>query len=270
MEVVAKRSKSERFSIVYELPDDFEGPSLDESSDLLPGISCCAICLKTIDLRACQECGRVVVCGACSHAESASCEVLKAVAAVEEMDDLDPLPWSVLEEKLQNNPSLGWTSIWNGETTSDMRFLAQMWVASEHFSCPLAVMSALKSASLRGRTLSNLKVVHLVGVEEELVHAEPWNWTLSSMKARECSIVGIGPDVAASLAFETHAVKYEDFLCQQCDVAPSLIVFVNPGFTVDEYSWTDALSVLKARFPSCPVVSMVHSKVRQAREKVFR
>jgi hypothetical protein len=246
----AKRADEREFSVVFEvdesLPKEMEDALQKEQDvELFPGFSCCGVCLKTSDsLAMCRECDRVLLClssdCAAKHQKSNVCDVLAAVNAVDNVDDEvvdDVGDLRALVERLKQNPVLGWARFFGDDRKMTAAKLKSVWLQTELLSGAIALMTALRTPSLRS-TLNLLKKngknarVHFVGVEDELCSAFVWQWLWGEMlHAPNVAIVGIGPEILkCDEIFETHSMRYEDFCQSNSDAPPLLTVLFNPGF----------------------------------------
>ncbi len=248
------------------------------SAGLLPGWDCCVGCAAVRELCACPVCERVTLCRDCIGLPHAECSLLRTIRAVEEDRSGSPR----FDEDMANAVlSRGWSAVVASAGAGPRQPAAavwRFWQQSEALAAPLAVWNVLRKKEalsvLQQMRRGGQAVVHLVGIEDELAlePAGPWRWMWHQVAKLSVHVVGIGPQAvapadAAAPMFQVHAEPYEAFCARSDGAAPALVVLVNPGLTVAEYSWAEALAVFRGRWPRAPLLSLVHSLEESMRDE---
>jgi hypothetical protein len=251
---------------------------LENEGDAVPGQTHCLHCARELVAKhtlKCVTCDLVSYCCVRCRTEDARvgghdsvCPVLVAVGAVMQ---LPPQPLTnviATWEKTREENAISWTSVWDDRGLHDVRALREAWDCSEALSAPLALSAAFASP-LCVELLSLLRrnydkdsplEIHFLGIERELVDVSSHIWAdvfAVVDPAIPVHILGVGPNVVDighckggerdSDASDRVSISIMRGLYTG-DGASDLCVAFNPGLSVRDYDWTEALASITGWF----------------------
>lgn len=240
-------------------------------TEVVPGHTHCMLCEHEARVE-CEQCHRVRYCGKRCRDEDkrvglhgAVCEVLQAVGAVE--DGAGRLDAGMLEETWHATQGrAGWRDVWDDRLVLPVADVRSKWLASEALSAVLALQEALAREEVKQESV---RTIHLVGVERELVDVPLSVWRDCLLHRRHLQqpleLVGVGPEIeACEQSSDEVSLRTE---CRRYGLKPgdgsTLVMALNPGFSVPDYDWTAALDCVQQWLVST-CHSMEECQVEQA------
>lgn len=263
-----KRERSTAVAVHFTPPTLFLSDAVQDllASDpaAVPGTTHCAWCARALaGLKAvrCQGCDRVAYCRTSCKAEDqrvgthgACCEALAAIAACDAVADDASGDGDALEAAW-DEACRDQVWMWDERfVAADGAELARVWRVTEALSAPLALRDALRRPECSSvlRRDDGVTIIHVLGVERELCVPVWERLVCNVLGVRSAQLVAVGPLVEEHVDWSSPSVRvrvvrecYSAGVAASLGAPPTLVVAFNPGFTVSDYDWRDALRAVR-------------------------
>lgn len=246
----------------------------------IPGKTHCLTCGAGLVHRkvfACDKCTAVVYCSArCRMRDLGlhgdACEALKAaiigshsLVSLEEDEATVGQVWARM--CTESGEIKAWKELWDENELLDAEEVVKLWRATEQLSAPLAFYVALTNggAALPIKDVAQIRI-DFVGIEWEFSHMlRPiWRRVFRLCFGKALVIAHcVGPLLASEFSDEVDGIRIsgKQELYRGTGDA-HLVVALNPGLSVPDYDWKDAVNSIRGT-----LISTCHSEEEAAVER---